>query len=147
MANYTRIFNLHFSVDLLIAEFYFPHWLSLIGGLYIAFTIPIYYVMKRRRPKMYSSLLKMHIFGNLSAFLLVSIHFSQQMGRPAEFFPELGTGLVLYISMILLVVTGFLQRFPLTGGSVKRWKYLHTCVTVTFYLVIIVHVLHNLGII
>lgn len=145
-SNYIRIFDLFFAVDLLVAEFYFHHWLSWIGGLYIAFTIPVYSVMKRRRPKIYGSLLKIHIFGNLLAFLLVSLHFSQQMGRPASFFPDLGTGLVLYIAMMLLVATGFLQRFPILRGATKQMRFLHTSVTVTFYLVIIVHALHTMGI-
>ena len=36
--------------------------------------------------------------------MLISIHYAQQVGRPAAFYPDLGTGLALYIVMVTLVI-------------------------------------------
>jgi hypothetical protein len=86
------------------------------------------------------------VFGNLSAFILVSIHFSSQISRPAAFYPDLGTGLALFVSMILLVATGFSQRF----GIVKNVKpqtnrVIHVGLALSFYIVIGIHILHGIG--
>jgi hypothetical protein len=54
---------------------------------------------------------------------------------------------VLYSAMILLVATGISQRFqiiPRIRPETKR--FLHTGSALVFYLTIIVHVLHGLGI-
>jgi len=75
--------------------------------------------------------------------MFVSIHFTQQISRPPQAFPQLGTGIVLYAAMILLVLTGFFLRFK----PVRYSRVLHTSVAVSFYLIIVVHVLHGLGII
>lgn len=88
------------------------------------------------------------MFMNLISFLLISLHFAGQIGRPASFYPELGTGLALYIAMILQVLTGLFYRFgekrflkPMTN------RFLHIGLALVFYIVIIVHVLHGLGVI
>jgi hypothetical protein len=87
------------------------------------------------------------MFGNLFAFALVSIHFTSEISRPAEYFPNLGTGLALYIALILLVATGIFQRFPLSLKiKIQTYRFLHTGAAVTFYLIIIIHILHGLGI-
>jgi hypothetical protein len=63
-------------------------------------------------------LLDMHNFGLLIAFLLISIHFSGQMSRPAQSFPDLGEGIALFTTMVLLVATGMYQRFgPRPSGQ------------------------------
>ena len=123
------------------------HWFVWIGTLYIALAVPIVAASKRRRPNRYQSLLRIHVFGNLLAFLLISIHFAGQMGRPAAFYPDLGTGLVLYTAMALLVATGFAQRFHLIPRiKPQSYRFVHIGSTVAFYLAIIVHILHGLGI-
>ena len=94
-----------------IGPYYIHHWLSWTGTLFVAIFTPFYYWKKRSNPASLKNLLKVHIFGNLFAFMFVSIHFAQQMSRPAQFFPHLGTGIVLYPTMLLLVTTGFIQRF------------------------------------
>ena len=101
--------------------------------------------MKRRSPKHFGTLLTIHVFGNLVAFLLVSIHFTQQMGRPAQFAPTLGTGLTLYIIVAIMVITGFVQRFQLAGSFLRTWRFVHVGLSLSFYIVVIVHILHNLG--
>jgi hypothetical protein len=143
VANFLRYFQLHFYVG----PFYFHHWLGLIGTFFVAFFTPTFYILKRRYAKRGGTLIKLHCLGKLFAFMLISIHFSQQISRPAQFFPDLGTGLALYFVMIILVATGFLQRFQIAKSQGKRWKLIHTSVTITFYLVIIVHILHGLEII
>lgn len=147
VATYFRWINLHFTVDLFSASFFLHHWFSLIGTLFIAVFVPTYYVLKRRYAKRLKALLRFHVFGNLLAFLLVSIHFAQQIGRPIQFYPDLGTGIVLYPTMIILVVTGFFQRFQIAKSLGKSWKFIHTGMTVTFYMTILIHVLHGLEII
>ena len=148
-ATYFHWVQLRFQVG----PFSFTHWLGWIGALFIAFYTPIYYVLKRRNPKLVKTLIKIHVFGNLLGVMLISIHYAQQMGRPAEFYPELGTGLTLYIVMFILVATGFLHRFGLLEklGRYRKFlphqnRFLHIAITLTFYIVVIVHVLRNVGI-
>lgn len=149
IATFFRWFSLRFQVG----PFSFTHWLGWIGALFIAFYTPIYYVLKRRNPKLVKTLIKIHVFGNLLGVMLISIHYAQQMGRPAEFYPELGTGLTLYIVMFILVATGFLHRFGVLDklGRYRIFlphqnRFLHIAITLTFYIVILVHILRNVGI-
>jgi len=96
-----------------IGPFRVMHWFAWIGTLYIAFAVPIIAVLKKRSPDRYMTLFRVHVFGNLIAFLLVSLHFASQISRSPASYPELGTGLALYIIMVLLVGTGFTHRFQL----------------------------------
>jgi uncharacterized membrane protein YidH (DUF202 family) len=148
MATFFRWIQLRFQVG----PFYFTHWLGWIGASFIALYTPIYYTLKRRNPRLVKTLIKIHVFGNLLAVMLISIHYAQQMGRPPQFYPELGTGLTLYIVMFILVTTGFLHRFGILDklGRFRVYlphqnRYLHIAITLTFYIVIIVHVLRNVG--
>lgn len=143
IAVYTRFLQLH----ILVGEFYIHHWLSWAGALFIAFFTPAYYLTKRRSPAKLKSLLKIHVFGNLIAAMFVSIHFTQQISRPAQFYPDLGTGIVLYATLILLVLTGFSLRFQIAKASRTALRFIHTSATVTFYLIILVHILHGLELI
>lgn len=143
IGNYLRWWDLHFYVGPL----YFHHWLSFTGAGYIAIFTPIYSIMKRRSPKHFGTLLNIHVFGNLTAFLLISIHFTQQIGRPAQFAPTLGTGIALYIIVAIMVVTGFMQRFQLVGSFLRSWRFIHVSLSLSFYIVVVIHILHNLGVI
>jgi hypothetical protein len=142
IGNYSRWWSLHFYVG----PEYFHHWLSFIGAGYIAIFTPIYALAKRRSPQRFGTLLKVHVFGNLVAFLLISMHFTQHMGRPPQFAPTLGTGLTLYIIVALMVITGYMQRFRLAGRFLRTWRFVHVSLSVSFYIVLVVHVLHNLGV-
>lgn len=122
------------------------HWLVWIGALYIAFAVPVYSILKRRYAAAIRRLLVFHIFGNLMAFIPISIHFSSQISRPAAFYPDLGTGLALYLSMVLLVATGFSQRFWIAKISEPQTKrIIHVGFALSFYLIIGIHILHGLG--
>jgi uncharacterized membrane protein YidH (DUF202 family) len=146
VATYLRWFRVNFYVG----PFFLGHWLGWIGTIFIAFLTPSYYVLKRRYPKRLKSLLRIHMFGNLFSFMLISIHFAQQIGRPSQFYPDLGTGLILYVVVLILVSTGFFHRFRILESRKvyppHRNRFLHISITLSFYLVIIVHVLRNLRI-
>jgi len=136
------------GIGFFVEPFRLNHWFVWIGTIYIAFAVPIIARIKKRRPQQYGLLDKTHIFGNLLAFMLISLHFASQISRPAEAYPDLGTGLVLYAAMVLLVGTGILEKFRLTP-SVKlgSYRFLHIGAAIAFYLIIIVHILHGLAII
>ncbi len=142
VATYLRWFRLNFFVG----PFRYTHWLSWIGTLFIAFFTPVYYVLKRRYARKAKALLGTHVVGNLLAFMLISIHFAQQIGRSPQFYPELGTGLILYIVMIIMVATGVLQRFQIVKSLGRYWRFIHRSVVISFYLIIITHILHGLNI-
>ncbi|MCZ2808039.1 MAG: hypothetical protein O2V44_01635 [Candidatus Bathyarchaeota archaeon] len=141
-AIYLDLLDTHFK----IGQYYLHHWFSLTGTFFIAFFTPAYYYLKRRYINRFKAILFTHVFGNLIAFMLISIHFAHQIGRPARFYPDLGTGVVLYPAVIVLVITGFLTRFNLVK-SAHYLRFLHKSVTVTFYFVIAIHLLHGFGII
>ena len=144
MATYFHWVNVGFR----IGPYFVTHWLSLIGVIFIALFSPFYYVLKRRKPLLLKTLILVHTYGNLLAFILISTHFASQMGRPAEFYPDLGTGVALYLIMLILVLTGFLHRFQIVGRLIPHQnRFLHVSVTTAFYLVIIVHILEGLQII
>jgi len=122
------------------------HWFTIGGTLFIAIFTPIYYFAKRRYLNIYKTIVSTHVFGNMIAIALISIHFAHQMGRPEQFYPDLATGIILYPTVILQFLTGFTMKFKL----IKDWKYtsfLHKSLTVTFYLAIVVHILHGFRII
>jgi hypothetical protein len=123
------------------------HWFSWLGVTYIGVVTPAIHIMKKRDPKRIRSLLNIHCLGNLVAFMVISIHFGHQLGRPQQFYPDLGTGIVLYVGVLLNVFTGFFQRFQIFKEEYKTWKFIHLGVTLSFYLTIIIHILHGVGVI
>ena len=143
VATYNELLDLRFEVG----PIYFTHLLSWIGVLFIAVYSPIYYYLKRRNPSKLKTLLNVHSFGNLIAFIFISMHFAQQMGRPPDFFPNLGTGLALFIAVCTLATTGILRRFQLGKQYMGYYRTLHTGATMTFYIIVIIHILHGLGVI
>ncbi len=139
VAGYQRLFFIGFFVGPLR----FSHWLVWIGTLYIAFVVPIIAVLKKRYPKKYLTLFRVHVFGNLLAFLLISLHFAAQISRPSGFYTQVGTGKALYVDMVLLVATGFTHRFQLIPQIKSQTrKFIHVGITFSFYIIIIIHILH-----
>jgi hypothetical protein len=138
------------SVGLLVGPYRFSHWTTWIGSTFVAVYAPAYHVLKRICPKRTKTLLDIHNFGFLLAFLLVSIHFAGQMSRPPQAFPDLGEGIALYVTMVLLVATGMVQRFGTQGlkgrfYSLRTNRAVHVSLLSAFYIVIVVHALGNLG--
>ena len=144
LASYSDLLNE--ITEIRISQYTLHHWFTIAGTLWIAIFTPIYYFMKRKYIGRFRGILFTHVFSNLISLTLISIHFAHQLGRPAQFYPDLGTGIVLYQTVILLVFSGFLRRFNLFGGR-NYVFFLHKSLTVTFYFVIIVHLLHGFGII
>ena len=134
-----------FQLGFLVGPYRFNHWTSWIGFLFVALYTPVYHILKRRYPKRAKALLGTHVIGNLLSFLLISVHFASQLGRPAQFFPDLGTGIILYAMVAIMVATGILQRFQIASSFLRKWRFLHTSMATSFYLVILVHVLQGLG--
>jgi hypothetical protein len=135
---------IHFSY--FIGPFRAGHWFVWIGTLYIAFAVPTIAILKKRLPSRFKTLFTVHVFGNLLAFTLVSLHFAQQISRPEAFYPQLGTGLALYVIMGLLVATGFTHRFQLIPQIKSQTrKFVHVGLTFSFYIVIVIHILHGLN--
>ncbi|MCW3997941.1 MAG: hypothetical protein NWF10_05155 [Candidatus Bathyarchaeota archaeon] len=144
VVSYFRIYDLNFVVG----QFRLSHWFSWIGTFFIAIYSPIYFTLKRKYPGRIRSLLRIHIYGNLISFMLITIHFTQQISRPEAFFPDLSTGLALYIVMPILVLSGYLHRFRIIKSlNPHTNRYLHVSLTLTFYIIILVHVLQGLNII
>ena len=139
-----RLQWIHFGF--FVGPFRANHWFVWIGALYIAFMVPIIAISKRRYPTRFLTLFRLHVFGNFLAFLLISLHFAGQINRPVEFYPDLGTGLALYIIMILLVATGFTHRFQLIPQIRSQTrKFVHVGLSFSFYIIIGIHILHGLG--
>ncbi len=137
-----------FSFAVRIGPFRVIHYIAWAGTLYVFFGVILFVIFKRRYLQKIKPLLKIHVFGNLSAFLLVSLHFAGQVGRPADFYPEFGTGLALYVVMVILVVTGLALRFrAIPSFTPAMNRFLHVSIAVSFYLVIVFHILHGLELI
>ena len=141
-----RVLN-WYSLGFFIGPFRASHWLVIAGSTYIAIATPTFSILKRRLQARYKALVKFHVIGNLSAVLLVTIHFISQVTRSATNYPQLGTGLALYIIMLLLVASGFLYRFRILPPlSIGTNRFIHVSVALSFYILIGIHVLHGLGV-
>jgi hypothetical protein len=133
-----------FLIDILGAQNSLIHWLGWAGSLIILATTVSYSIMKRVRHKASGRLLRFHAFGNLLGFLLISIHFIHQVTRPASSYPVLGTGIVLYSAMLILVITGFTTYFIVKPAWVRYYKFLHPAAAFTLLLVIVMHIIHGI---
>jgi hypothetical protein len=141
-------YNRWFSFAARMGPFRIIHYIAFAGTLYIAFGVVLFAYFKRRNPNHYKVLLGIHGVGNLVAFLLVSLHFAGQVGRPADFYPTFGTGLSLYIAMVALVSTGILLRFGVSHSLTPATnRFIHSGLALAFYIIILVHILHGLNII
>ena len=130
-----------------IGPYFLTHWLSWIGTLFIAFFTPIYYVLKRGIPKLLPKLIVIHMFGNLFSSMFISMHFFQQISRPPQFYPDLGTGVALFAVILILATSGFLHRFQILKNMVPHQnRFLHISITTAFYIVIVIHILQGIGI-
>ena len=142
VGTYLRLFDFGFAVG----PYRFNHWLSWFGFLFILIYVPLFVILKRRNTSKIRLLLGIHVLGNLLAFMLISIHFGHQIGRPAQFYPDLGTGVALYILMFTLVATGFFQRFNILSRYRKTWRFLHTSSVFSLFLILFIHILQGLQI-
>lgn len=141
---FLNLFRLpYIQISFLGASFSLTHWIGWIGTLFIAFFTPIQPMVKRKFAKHIKIVLTMHMAGNLIAVLLVSVHFAHQITRPIAFYPDLGTGVILYVTMILLVSTGFVMYSGIAKKFYKQLLFFHPAFSLTFYIVIIMHIFTN----
>jgi hypothetical protein len=123
------------------------HWIGWAGAIYLLIAAPAQPIIKHKAPKYLRTSLKIHTIGNLLAVLLVSIHFAQQVTRPAFAYPTLGTGVVLYATMLLMIASGaFLYSVGISRFRREIW-FIHVSFALTFYTVIVVHILHGISLI
>lgn len=142
---FLRVFRIPFiQISLLGLSHSLVHWIGWMGTLYIAFATPAYPIVKRKYPQHIRKMLNIHVVGNLLSVMLVSIHFAHQVTRPASSYPDLGTGVVLYATMILLVATGMVLISGVGKKLVKQIHFLHPAFALTFYTVIIMHIIHGI---
>ena len=120
------------------------HWIGWIGTLYIAVATPFYPLIKRKYPLHVNQILNIHVLGNLLGVLVVSIHFANQVTRPASNYPDLGTGIVLYATTLLLLATGMVMVSGMGRKFFKQIRFLHPAYAITFYTVIVMHILQDL---
>jgi hypothetical protein len=125
------------SFSFLVGSLPFTHWMSLIGGFWIAFFTPAYYVLKHHRPKRVKAWVRIHVFGNLVAFMLISVHFTYWI----TIVSFIGTGTALFVAVLTLVGTGLLQRFNILQILGKHIRFIHVSMTTAFYLILIIHIL------
>jgi hypothetical protein len=142
---YLRIARIPFFYINILGAINSPvHWLGWAGALIILVTTTTYALRKRAQGQVSGRLLKIHSFGNLTGFLLISIHFVHEVTRPASSYPVLGTGIVLYSAMLILVLTGFTTYFIVKPSWVRYYKFLHPAAAFTLLLVIIMHIIHGI---
>ncbi len=142
---FLRVFRLpSVQINMLGASNSLVHLFGWVGTLYVAFAVPVYPIVKRKFPRHLRVTLNIHMIGNLLAVLLVSIHFAHQVTRPDNNYPDLGTGVVLYATMILLVATGYALYSGLSKRFSKQVRFLHPALALTFYIVIVMHIIHGI---
>jgi hypothetical protein len=134
----------YFNFSSVIGQYRLNHWTGWIGIIFIAIHIPIFVWAKRKYSKKIRTFLTIHVIGMLSSYLLITIHFASQISRPAEFYPDLGTGVAQYLFMIILIITGFLQRFNLLSKHRKKWLFLHRSSIFALLIIIVFHILHGI---
>ena len=134
-----------YSFSFFVGELFFVHWLGIAATVFIAVMIPVYYVLKRKRPRTLKTILKVHVFGNLLSFMLVAIHFAQNTGRLSGEFTRLNFGFVLFLVLAVIVVTGMLERFG--HKLARRTRPIHRYLVALFYIVAVVHALQGFNII
>ena len=133
------------SLYTFIGPFVLGHWMVITAAAYLVIAVPLYALAKRRTAASRGGLLKFHVFGNLLAFVLIAAHFAQQMGRPAESAPSLGTGLAGFLLVALVVAAGFMLRFGLASAWRTSWRMLHVGLSLSLLVVIGIHALRNFG--
>jgi hypothetical protein len=134
----------YFQISVLGVSHSAVHWIGWAGTLYLAFATPVYPIVKRKHPHRMRKTLYLHVVGNLLAVFLVSVHFAHQVTRPASSYPDLGTGVVLYAAMVLLVASGMVLVSGVGKRLIKHVQFVHPALALTFYLVIAMHIIHGL---
>ena len=122
-----------------LGPYWLNHWIGWLSFGFIIIYAPIFIVLKRRNTKIYGKLIRVHEFGFIIAFMLVSLHIGSQIRR--VFPPELGTGIAAYVCLLVLVVTGIMQRNQMLTVRLATLRFVHLSMVVSFFLVIVFHII------
>jgi hypothetical protein len=117
------------------------HWLAAAGSAYLALVTPAFIYLKRRYKEKYQATMKFHVMGNLAALLLITFHATFQSSASIIKMTLNFLGPALYASLVLLLITGFMMRFHLSGKYWPQFKSLHVSLVTTFYVTVFFHVL------
>jgi hypothetical protein len=133
-------FALWYSLTFFVGPYLFIHWLGIIASVFIVVSNPFYYVLGKRISRS-KTILRIHVFGNLFAFLLVSLHFAQNVGRLAETPQRLAEGVALYFVLFITVATGFIVRFHSKKARVT--KIIHKYALIVLLFILLIHALEG----
>jgi len=122
-----------------LGPYWLNHWLGWLSMGFIVIYVPIFVILKKRTPKIYQKLMKVHEIGFIVAFMLVSLHIGSQIRR--VFPPEIGTGIAAYVSLLALVVTGIMRKNQILATRMATLRLVHLSMVVSFFLVIVLHVI------
>jgi hypothetical protein len=122
-----------------LGPYWLNHWLGWLSFGFIIIYVPIFAILKRRNPRIYGKLMKVHEIGFVVAFMLVSLHIGTQIRR--VFPPEIGTGIAAYVSLLALVVTGIMRRNQILAARAATLRLIHLSMVVSFFLVIVFHII------
>jgi len=125
-----------------LGPYWLNHWLGWFSMGFIIIYVPIFIILKKRNLKIYQKLMKVHEVGFIIAFMLVSLHIGSQLRR--VFPPEIGTGIVAYLSLFALVVTGIMRKNQILATRMATLRLVHLSMAVSFFLVIVFHVIRAL---
>ena len=134
-----------YELTFFVGYYLFIHWLGLIATLFIVVSIPVHFILKRLQSRKYRQILRFHTLGNLFAFMLISIHFTQNVGRLSGSIQRLGMGFFLYLILILIVATGILHYYQI-DKYLKSIRVIHKYTVIVFYLVMTLHLLQGFNI-
>ena len=132
-----------YSPEIMVGPLQLYHWASVIGAGIVVVFIPLYAYVKRKYPKTRRFLFNAHMYVNLFAFLFISMHF----GVIGQIKPgvDTGTGFMQFVVVVLLIFTGIIRRFQLWPGQSNIWKFLHVSLMVTFYIMLLNHIIGAVG--
>ena len=122
-----------------LGPYWLNHWAGWVSMGFVIIYVPLFIVLKRKKPQTYSKLIKVHEIGFIVAFILVSLHIGSQIRR--VFPPEIGTGIAAYVCLFVLVVTGIMQRRQILATRMAALRFVHLSMVVSFFLTIVFHVI------
>jgi hypothetical protein len=122
-----------------LGPYWLPHWLGWLPMGFVIIYVPVFVILKKRIPRIYPKLMKVHEIGFIVAFMLVSLHIGPVLR--AVFPPEIGTGIAAYVSLLTLVVTGIVREYQILPTRMAALRLMHLSMVISFCLVITLHVI------
>ncbi len=141
IATYLRLWSLRVPVG----SFSLAHWFAIVGSGYILLMTLFFSFAKRYSRLNRAGLLTLHVFGNLTAVAVIAMHFAHHISRPAQFYPDLSTGLVSFLYILLIVPAGFFLRFGVMAKQSGSWRIVHVGVSIALLILVLVHTFKNFG--